>query len=430
MRFSAFGLAVVVSLCTAFGLAACGASSDDPADGGTGEGGGGDGSTSDGPIGDGSPADDASNDGASNDASDAGTDADAGQDAGPPAVQLIGRFDTTDPAMPATAWPGGRIVARFNGTSATLTLTQTFDGFSGGPSWFNVIVDGTPQAPFSIDAAGSPIDHVVDGLAAGDHTIEFEKRTEAKNGTVKLVGLTFAGGTGLLPPPLRKNRRIEFIGESTIDGFGVEGTAATCGASAAPHEFDNVRKSITHFTATSLAAEAHVLGYSGKGVAINSFALDLDVMPILFGRALPIMMGGGGTPWTFANWTPDVVVISLGGVDYLNGVSAAPANFRTKYGEFIANIRTQYGASTHIFLTVWSQVKDLGGDFNQRTALTADLDALVTARQGVGDNKVYRYQFPVAAMTDETGCLSHANEAHHQAMANLLVTEIKSKTGW
>jgi hypothetical protein len=428
MRRSAFGIFAVVSLLTAFGIAACsssgdpapGADSGTPAEGGTDP----DGATTDGSTPDGA-TDSAVTDG-SNDGSDGAVD----EDAGPPAVQFIGRFDYADPTMPQTAWPGGRIVARFNGTGVTVRLEQTFDGFSGGPSWFNVIVDGVVKAPFAVPI-GAPVDHVAAvGLPLGDHTVEIEKRTEANHGTVKFEGFTFEGGTGLLPPPLRLKRRIEWISESTIDGFGVEGDHNVTCIGTAPPEFDNARKSLAFYTSNTLLAEPHIIAYSGKGISVNNFAPDLDTMPIIFLRALPTMMGGGGTAWDFTRWTPDVIVMSIGGVDHEQGLSNVPADFKTKFGQFIADIRTKYGAAPHIFLTVWSQFKYNGGDFNYRTNLTADLDAIVATRQGVGDNKVYRYVFPVANAADETGCYDHANDAHHQAMAALLVTQIKAKTGW
>ena len=362
---------------------------------------------------------------------DAGADADPGDagdggDAeGPPAVQLVGRFDVTNPAAPRTAWPGGRMVARFTGTAVSTTLSQA-NGLEGGNSWFNVIVDGVDSGN-KIEVTGqNQAFTLASGLAPGVHTIELEKRTEANLGTVTFHGFTFPGGQLLAPPP-RPTRRIEFLAESTIDGFGVEGDVnATC-MGGAPPQFHNARKSLAAFTAKALGAEHHLLGYSGKGVARNNDGSTNDTFPTLFLRTLP---EDAASTWSFASWVPDVVVISLGGTDYLQGTNGVPANFQTAYADFVAAIRTRY-PNAHVFLTVWSQIKDLGGNQNVRTALRTVLDAIVTARAGAGDTKVHRFQFTEATFpTDETGCYYHANAAHHQAMANELVTEIKAKTGW
>src|SRR5687768_6954153 len=58
--------------------------------------------------------------------SDAGATADGEVpvDPGPPHVQLIGRFDTTDPAGVRCAYAGCRIVARFDGTHVSAKLKE------------------------------------------------------------------------------------------------------------------------------------------------------------------------------------------------------------------------------------------------------------------------------------------------------------------
>lgn len=368
------------------------------------------------------------NDGATNDgAVESGVDA-AIPDAATPAVQFVGRFDEGDPAGFRMAWPGTRVVANFDGTDVTVRLSLTHAGFQGAPSWFNVVIDDVVQAPFSVSGAGE--DHVLAaGLPPGKHKVEIEKRTEANHGTVRFEGFTFAGGTGLEAPPPRPPHRVEFISESTIDGFGVEGDrSATC-IGTAPAEFDNVRKSLAFYTALGVDAEPHITAYSGKGLSKNNSAGDALTMPLLFDRALPDP--GAGTAWTHAKWVPDAIVISLGGVDYGAGVNMAPADFETKYAAFVAKLRTVYGNAPYVFLTVWSQIKDLGGNDQIRTPVTAALDGVVTARKALGDNSVSRFSFPEAAPAVETGCYYHANDAHHQAMAALLVAEMKTKIpGW
>lgn len=358
---------------------------------------------------------------------DGGPDA-VGPDAATPAVQFIGRFDEGDATGPRMAWPGTRVVASFDGTGVTTRLSLTHTGFQGAPSWFNVIVDGVVQAPFSVNGAAE--DHVLAaGLAAGPHKVEIEKRTEANHGTVRFEGFTFTGGAGLLAPPPRRPHRVEFISESTIDGFGVEGDRTVTCIGTAPAQFDNVRKSTAFYTALGVDAEPHVIAYSGKGVSVNDAAGDPLTMPVLFDRALPDP--GAGTAWMHAKWVPDAIVISLGGVDYGSGVAAAPADFQAKYAAFVAKLRTVYGAAPYVFLTVWSQIKDLGGDNQIRTPVTAALDGVVATRAGLGDTKVSRFSFPEAAPAVETGCYYHATDAHHQAMAALLVTEMKAKIpGW
>lgn len=361
---------------------------------------------------------------------DAHADSEAGADgAAPPtpAVQLVGRFDTTDAAGPRTAWPGSRIIARFDGTEVSVKLTQT-DGFSGGPTYFNVVVDGAVTNV--IPVAGTQTVALANGLAAGTHTVELEKRTEAPFGTVRFEGFTFGGGAGLLAPPARLKRRIEFLGDSTIDGYGADGDRnVNCLNGSAPPQYNNVRKSIAWKTAAAVSAELHLVGYSAKGVARNEDGQTNGLFPTVYARTLPDVAG----PWNFASYVPDAVVVTLGGSDYSgdgNGppFGTFPGNFAAAYAQLVADIRANYGAAPYVFLTVWSQHKAYNG---VRAAITSAVTSTVAGRPA--GEKTYSFVFPESANpdTNETGCQYHANEAHHAAMSALLVTELKAKiAGW
>lgn len=383
-----------------------------------GDGGGADGSaTGDGASdgGDGGPGAEGG-DGAT--VTEGGTDG-ATNDGGTPAVQLLGRFDTSDPAGPKTAWPGSRIVARFDGTDVTVTLTQT-NGFSGGPTYFNTVVDGVVTDTFSV--TGTQQIALAAGLAAGTHTVEIEKRTEAPFGTVRFEGFVFAGGAGLLPPPARLAHKIEFLGDSTIDGYGVDGDRdVTCPGGTAPPVYNDVRKSVSWKTASGVGAELNLMAYSGKGIARNEGGGVADLFPSVYARTLPDVAGA----WNFASFVPDVVVVSLGGADYSGDPNGTfPGTFTTAYAQLVADIRARYGAAPYVFLTVWSQHK---GYNNVRQVIGGAIDAVIAGRAG---EKNYKFVFPEAPGAAETGCQYHANDQHHTDMAALLVQEIKDKTGW
>lgn len=91
-------------------------------------------------------------------------------------MQLIGRFEN-DGTGDNIAFPGSKIIARFNGADAVVKLSQT-DGFDVGEhTWMNVVVDGVLQPKIEIVGASHSYT-VAQGLAAGAHTVELEKRTE------------------------------------------------------------------------------------------------------------------------------------------------------------------------------------------------------------------------------------------------------------
>ena len=352
----------------------------------------------------------------------------------PPGVQLIGRFEAAGTNF-KFAFPGSKLVARFNGTDATVKLSQA-DGFSTGHTWFNVLVDGVAQPKLEIN--GASVDYpVAINLAPGAHVVELEKRTESIFGVVTYEGFTFPNGGVLLGPPARKARRIEFLSDSTIDGFGVEGSlvpaaANFCGSPptmannyGAPANFSNARKSMPVLTATALNAETFLIGYSGKGLTKNNDPMDALTFPLFYERALPDV---AGSAYGFG-LQADAVVISLGGVD-LDELSAAPAGFATAYGGLVDNVRLKYPGAW-IFLTVWAQIKDNGA--TTRTAMKTALQSVIDAR--AADTKISLFQFPesnggVNGGADESGCQFHANEGLHASMSALLTAEIKAKLGW
>jgi hypothetical protein len=336
-------------------------------------------------------------------------------------VQLIGRFDVSNPGAPKMAWPGGRIVARFDGTAVTAKLSQA-NGFGGGNSWFNVIVDGAVTKTVEIAGQGQTID-VANSLSAGTHVVELEKRTEANLGTVTVEGFTFTGGTGLLPPPAHATRRIEFLADSTIDGYGIDGDVNGNCAGGDPPELNDVHKSTAAKTARTLSAEGYVLAYSGKGIVLNEDGDTPDKYPDIYGRTLPEVTASA---WDFSSWMPDVVVVSLGGTD-ISG-DTAPAGFQADYDAFITQIRGRY-PNAHIYMTVWSQIKDLGVGQNLRTALTTVLDAIKSAH--AADAKLHVFSFKESTYPqDETGCDEHANDAHATETAAEIAGAIKADLGW
>lgn len=347
---------------------------------------------------------------------DGGTDAEA--DAGAPAVQYIGRFDFTDAANPRTSWPGARIIARFSGTGVSASVSSAAGSEGTSATWMNVFVDGVAKPKVLVDGPNVPV-VLATGLAAGTHTIEIEKRTEASWGTLTFHGFTFEAGGQLLPPPARAARRIEFLAESTIDGFGVDGDVNTTCMGGAPPEFDDARKSMAFYVMKALSAEHHLVAQSGKGIVQNNDPGDTTHFPAMYGRTLA---EDAASTWSFASWTPDVVVISLGGADY-GGGSTTPAGFQAAYDALVTSIRARH-PNAHIFMTVWSQIKD-----TTRTTMKGVLDSIKAAHPG--DAKLHVFQFAEATYpTDETGCYEHANDAHHQETAAELVPAIKTATGW
>ena len=354
---------------------------------------------------------------------------------GAPEVQLIGRFDTRDAAGPKCAWPGCRIVARFDGTGASVEMNELVETWmDGGPSEWDVAIDGTWRDKL-VMKPGSSKYPLAQGLAKGPHTVELYKRTDAQNGTTQLVGFDFAGGTLLAPPP-RKQRRVEIVADSVATGYGVEGVAAAqngiCPGPGYAARWANFRVSLGARLAEALDAELFGTVHSGKGISRNIWRPDVDTLPVLFERSIP---SDPASTWDFSRWTADAVVVMGGGNDFDigqptdDGPPTLP-QFETAYRTFVDAIRKHY-PQAHLFLTVSPSVSDaIPEGRNTRTNIRTGVNAVADAMRAQGDARVYAFEPGAAQPGELTGCDGHGNPAFHQRIGNELAAAIKAKLGW
>lgn len=363
-----------------------------------------------------------------------GTSPDA-EPSGPARVDLVGRFDTRDPAGPKCAWPGCRIVARFKGTSVSARLSEiTEDWMMGGPSEWDVSIDGQLLPKIVTTSNAGPKDYVLaSGLPDAVHVVELYKRSEAQNGTTQFLGYDLGGGE-LLAPPVRKARKIEIIGDSQPAAFGVEGVGQgpMCPGLNYAAQWQNFRKSFGAKLGEGLNAEVFGTVYSGKGMVKNIWHPDPFTMPMLFPRTLPT---DPNSAWDFSTYVPDVVIIMMGGNDFAVGQPADTgpatlAQFTDAYDAFVVTVRQKYPAA-HVFLVTSPSVSDeQPPDRYSRTNVMAGIDGVVSRRHGAGDTKVYSATPPVAAPSELTGCEGHGSPQFHQRVANDLAPLIRAKTGW
>lgn len=361
------------------------------------------------------------------DASDAGPDViDNYVPPLPPAIQYVGRVDLGDAAGARLAWPGTKIVARFDGTAVDATLKDSA-GFANETGYLDITIDGVLQTPPLQLTRGTMTYPIATGLAAGIHEIEIYKRTEPNTNVVQLINLAFPGGGQLLAPPTPKTRLIEFLSESTFDGYGVDGNGPSC-PGGAPSYTHNAHRSFPQLLADAVGADVSLLGYSGKGITKNASAGDNQTFDLLFPRALPETIGN---LWDFNRATPDAVLSVLGGEDYSPPAAANFNTFKTKYDGLVGQIRAKY-PNAKIFLMVGPQIRDVyPAGYASRTNIKNAIEGIAAARAAGGDNNVYTYLFPENFDNNKiTGCYYHPNAAFHQELEQGFEPYFKGVMGW
>lgn len=328
-------------------------------------------------------------------------------DAGPPAVRLVGRFDTTDPSAPQFAWSGSAMHARFTGTGLRVR-------FDGAANQFAVVIDGA--APKTVKTTtGNNTYTLATGLSAGTHEVWLHRRTEAFFGEVRFRGFQFDGGE-LLPPPPTPSRRIEVIGDSITCGYGNEGADQYCDFSA---DTENHYATYAAIAARTLGADLHAIAWSGIGMYRNYGGETTGTMPERWGRTLP---NRSTSTWDTSKFVPHAVVINLGTNDFAKGDPGSA--FVTAYTSFVRRVRKAY-PDAWIFPAVGPMLS--GGAYN---AARNHLNNVIATLSGEGDKKLSLLEFATQTAADGYGCDWHPSLATNEKMAKVLESALKARLGW
>jgi hypothetical protein len=328
-----------------------------------------------------------------------------------PQLQYTGRIDFADRAKPVLSWPGTSIAANFTGSSLSVALDDQL-----GKNFFNVFIDDKPAAVIEA-AQGSKTYAVASGLPAGPHRLLITKRTEGEEGGTVFKGLALADGGKLLPPPPRKQRRIEFFGDSITSGMGNE--SPDDGPDHLLKDKNNYL-SYASITARALDAEAHITSQSGIGVMISWFPF---TMPDFYDQLSAV--GNNDSKWDFTSWTPDVVVVNLFQndrwlIDREKRLSPMPDDAQriAAYRTFVHKIRALYPRAYIVCALGSMDAVQAGSKWPGyvRTAVDQMRDA--------GDQRIDTIVFPW------NGFGGHPRVKQHQANAALLTDFIRKKTGW
>jgi Carbohydrate esterase 2 N-terminal len=262
------------------------------------------------------------------------------------AVRYTGRISYTPAGEALMTWSGTSATLRFEGT-ACRALFKSRGGL------YRIFVDGKAvEAPIRT----APYDTLLwlaKDLPYGEHTVTVYKRTEAAVGTgvfagFEIVGRALPASQATLVSQMPQ-RRIEFIGGSSLCGYGMLDTVATTGFS--PLSQDHY---LTYAAAAARRLEAlsHTVAWSGMGLSRNAAGDSATTMPALWRKSDPTQP----TAYDF-RFKPEAVVIDLAVHDFAKAPLPDSAHYVKSLKTFIDAVRTQY-PGTHIVLVAGSTLSD------------------------------------------------------------------------
>lgn len=226
----------------------------------------------------------------------------------PSLIQYFGRWDLSNPEQATASWGAVYLKAKFEGRSLTIKLNDPRNDFEYS-------IDGGPLQRLSPTSAAEY--QLATGLVDGVHSVEFYRRTGGSFGRTVVSGFVLDEGKKLLQPDSPRPHSIEIVGDSISVGYGNENGPNDTGTS---RRTENGQQAYGPQLARMLDAEWSVIAHSGQGVyrnlgeELNLIGQSLH-MPDEF--KLTFWPSAGDNPqWNFANWQPDVFIVTLGTNDF------------------------------------------------------------------------------------------------------------------
>jgi lysophospholipase L1-like esterase len=237
-------------------------------------------------------------------------------------IQYRGRWNFSNPSVPWVYWQGSSILVNFDGTGISLDIEA-----ESSTEQYRIVLDGVVQ-PDRLYVTGRETNALASGLAPGIHTLQIMKETWYGDKTF-FHGLEVTG-SGLVAPPPRPTLRIEFFGDSNMDGSS-NYSERDSGNMGSYYAFPAM---VTRM----LGAEMNLQAVGGATLDNNG---DNDVRSFIFSEDYY-----NQHPGYRSGFDPDIIVINAGA----NDVGAGKAAIKNRYKAVISDLRTVYGSHPHIVL--------------------------------------------------------------------------------
>ncbi|MFQ5603279.1 MAG: SGNH/GDSL hydrolase family protein [bacterium] len=327
-----------------------------------------------------------------------------------PKIQYSGRIDFRDPKAPVLFWPGTKIVAKFQGSSLKLKMTD-----QSGENFYQIILDDDVAHPIILDCLpDTNLYEIASALKDTVHKIEIFRRTETDTGPTVFQGFILAARKRLVKPPAPPVRRLEFYGDSITSGLANE-----CRPGDNPKDESKQNNYLTYgaITARMLNADYVCISKSGIGLMVSWFPL---IMPQFYDRLNPT---DPQSKWDFTKWQPDAVVVNLLQNDswLVHTLQPKPDSMQIiqAYVDFVRQIRRVY-PNAAIFCTLGNMDIILPGQPWPGYVQTA----VEQIRKQFADTRVFSFIFSAVNTS------SHPTVEEHFEMADELAEFIRNKLSW
>ncbi|HEC44360.1 MAG TPA: T9SS type A sorting domain-containing protein [Bacteroides sp.] len=238
-----------------------------------------------------------------------------------PDIRYTGRWNFDDPEIPWVGWQGSSVIVKFEGSGISIEMGGT------ATEQYRIILDGIPENKRRYFSAGRNTHIIAEGLSKGVHVIEIMKETF--KGKSFFYGLEVEGA-GIHPLPDRPALRIEYFGDSNMDGSS-NYSEKNQGDMGTYYAFPAM---VTRM----LGAEMNNQSVSGAQLydngdnCVGSFIFSEDY----YNQDLDYRSG----------FDPHIIVVNAGANDIGNSKTVV----KNRYENVVADLRAVYGDSPQIIL--------------------------------------------------------------------------------
>lgn len=357
-----------------------------------------------------------------------------------PEIRILGRHLSKEPLT--LFWTAAGLDMLYTGGELWLNLEADYEAVE---PWLAVELNGAWISRFPV-TKGQTRACLFRGMTPGKaRRVRVLKETQAMHDDPRhLLRITSLEGSGGRFLPLPEPRfRLEFVGDSITSGEGAVG--AVCEEDWVGPFFSAVTN-YARLTADALGADFRVLSQSGWGIVCGWDNDPRRNMPAYYTEVCGLAKGplneaaGAGTPYDFAAWPADAVIINLGSNDagaFLNAPWEDPLSGETfklrllesgafhpadaeleisRAAAFLREVRARNPKA----LLVWCY--GMGGD-RLEPLLKA---AVARYREETGDTRAAYLALP-ATTAETVGARQHPGAANHRAAAAVLTEFLREQ---
>ncbi len=304
-------------------------------------------------------------------------------------------------------WSASGFEFSFKGSGATAKIASSFPN-SSNKAYIKIYIDGIEQKDVSIIGTTQTVTLAKNLDPQKEHTVRVIKRTNARSSSTALVSLTLTDGEKLAPPE-KKERLIEFIGDSVTVGYStVAGNSTTWSTST-----EDTTKTYVTQIADAFDADYTVTAISGRGIVLNTDGSNT----LLFSEIYPALdiYNNPGVEYDFSE-QPELIVINLGTND-ANNPSLTSYEFRVGLKAFLKMVREKNPNAEILYAY---------GILS--TGFTEDMRAVISELNGEGDDKISF--MTLSPCTSGEKSIGHPKASAYVSRGEAMIEKISELTGW